>query len=233
MTTSTAPDAVALSEEDIAGWLRSHPDFFQRNSDLLATLRVPHATGGAVSLIERQIEVLREKNQNADSRFNELVSIARANEQLADTIHRFTRRLMRAPTRRAILTEIEQGMREDFGVAPTVLLLFGAAAGTDNIGLRFVRQVAADEPNLTGFDSLFASGKPRCGQIRDSLREFLFGSDDAASVSSVALVPLTDGEHTFGLLALGSPDSQRFHPGMSTDFLARLGEIIGDALARD
>ena len=232
MTTSTVRDEATLSDEDIAGWLRTHPDFFQRNSELLATLRVPHSAGGAVSLIERQIEVLREKNQSADSRFTELVTIARANEALAERVHRFTRRLMRAPTRRAILTQIDQGMREDFDVSPTVLLLFGAAAGTENIGLRFVRQVAADEPSLAGFDSLFASGKPRCGQIRDSLREFLFGSDDAASVGSVALVPLAD-ERPFGLLALGSLDSQRFHPGMSTDFLARLGEIIADALARD
>src|SRR5690606_12482747 len=101
-----------------------------------------------------------------------------------------------------------------------------------DVGLRFVRQVPMDDSNLAGFDSLFASGKPRCGQIRDSLREFLFGPDDAASVGSVALVPLVD-DRPFGLLALGSLNSQRFHPGMSTDFLARLGELTGDALARD
>ncbi len=231
MSTSTVNDDTALTDEEVAGWLRAHPDFFQRNGELLATLRVPHAAGSAVSLIERQIEVLREKNQTADSRFTELVGIARDNEQLAGRVHRFTRRLMRAPTRRAILTQIEQAMREEFDISPTVLLLFGAAATTDNIGLRFVRQVAADEPNLAGFESLFASGKPRCGQIRDTLRDFLFGSD-ATSVGSVALVPLAD-ERPFGLLALASHDSQRFHPGMGTDFLARIGELIGDALARD
>jgi len=228
MTTSTAVAENTLTDEDIAGWLRTHPDFFQRNSELLATLRVPHPAGGAVSLIERQIEVLREKNQSADTRFGELVNIARANEELAERIHRFTRRLMRAPTRRAILVQIEAGLREDFDVTPAVLLLFGS--GPDN-NLRFVRTVAVDDPNLAGFDSLFASGKPRCGQVRDSLRDFLFGGD-AAGVGSVALVPLAD-DRAIGLLALGSLNSQRFHPGMSTDFLARLGESISDALARD
>src|SRR5690606_13520969 len=198
MTTSPARAASALTDDDVAGWLRAHPDFFQRNGELLATLRVPHPTAGAVSLIERQIEVLREKNQTADARFAELVEIARANEQLAERIHRFTRRLMRAPTRRAILTQIDQGMREDFDLAPTVLRLFGTGADGD-VGLRFVRQVPMDDPNLAGFASLFASGKPRCGQIRDSLREFLFGPDDAASVGSVALVPLVD-DRPFGLL---------------------------------
>lgn len=229
MSTSTARADSPLTDDEIAGWLRSHPDFFQRNGELLATLHVPHASGGAVSLIERQIELLREKNQNADARFTELVEIARANEQLAQKIHAFTRRLMRAPTRRAVLLQIEHGLREEFDVTQSVLLLF--RGGTDNLGLRFVRPMAADDANLAGFDSLFASGKPRCGQIRDSLREFLFGAD-AASVGSVALVPLVE-DGPIGLLALASHSSQRFHPGMSTDFLARLGELTGDALARD
>lgn len=228
MSTSTARAETELTDEDIAGWLRTHPDFFQRNSELLATLRVPHDAGGAVSLIERQIELLREKNQSADVRFNELVAIARANEQLAERIHRYTRRLMRAPTRRAIFAQVEAGLREDFDITQSVLLVFGSA---DNSGLRFVRQVAADDPGLAGLDSLFASGKPRCGQIRDTQREFIFGTD-AGSVASVALVPLV-GEAPLGLLALASLNSQRFHPGMSTEFLARLGELISDALARD
>jgi uncharacterized protein YigA (DUF484 family) len=228
MSTSTARAELPLTDEDIAAWLRSHPDFFQRNSELLATLRVPHESGAAVSLIERQIELLREKNQNADARFNDLVEIARANDKLAARIQRYARRLMRAPTRRAILAQIEAGMREDFDVTQSVLLQFGAA---DPNAPRFVRAVAANDVNLTGFESLFASGKPRCGQIRDSQREFLFGAD-AASVGSVALVPL-GGETPLGLLALASHSSQRFHPGMSTDFLAVLGELTSDALARD
>src|SRR5690606_19483247 len=110
----------------------------------------------------------------------------------------------------------------------SVLVLIG---GADNTGLRFVRAVGADEPALAGFDSLFASGRPRCGQVRDTQREFLFGAD-AASVGSVALVPLGE-DAPRGLLALGSLNSQRFHPGMSTDFLALLGELTSDALARD
>jgi uncharacterized protein YigA (DUF484 family) len=230
MSTSTARAEITLTDEDIADWLRSHPEFFQRNVELLATLRVPHdAGGGAVSLIERQVDLLREKNHSADNRFTELVSIARTNEQLAERVHRFTRRLMRAATRRAVLLEIEQGLREDFDVSQSVLLLFGA--GADQSGLRFVRRLPGDDQALAGFGTLFATGKPRCGQVRDTQREFLFGAD-APGVGSVALVPLGEGT-PLGLLALASNDSQRFHPGMSTDFLARLGELTSDALARD
>lgn len=218
-----------LTDEEIAAWLRIHPEFFQHNAELLASLRLPHASGGAVSLIERQIEVLREKNHEAEARLTELVGIARANEQLTAKIHHFTRRLMRAPTRRAILEQIEQGFREDFEINQTVVLLFNGNANT--AGLRSARPVAADDPNLASFGTLLATGKPRCGQIRDSQRDFIFGSE-GSSVGSVALVPLI-GETPLGLLVLGSLNRERFHPGMSTDFLARLAEVISDALARD
>lgn len=232
MSTSTAAvrSAIPLTQEEIAAWLAAHPDFFQHHGELLSSLRLPHAAGGAISLVERQIEVLREKVRAGDSRLNELVAIARANEQLAATIHQFTRRLMRAPTRRAVLEQMEAAFRESFDVTQTVLLLFGnVGANTDD--LRFVRGVAASDPALAGFETLLSSGRPRCGQIRDTQRDFIFGADSNA-IGSVALVPLM-GAGPLGLLVLGSQNRERFHPGMSTDFLAHLGELISDALARD
>jgi uncharacterized protein YigA (DUF484 family) len=232
MSTSNAAaiSATPLTDEEIATWLRANPDFFQRNSELLAALRLPHASGGVVSLVERQIDVLREKNQRGDARLAELVAIARANEQLADKIHQFTRSLMRAPTRRAVLAQMEMAFREVFDVSQTVLLLFGTV-GANTSDLRFVRQVVPADSSLAGFDTLLTSGKPRCGQIRDTQRDFIFGTD-SGNVGSVALVPLA-GDSPLGLLVLGSPSRDRFHPGMSTDFLARLGQLISDALARD
>ncbi len=230
MTASTARQTpAALTDDGVAEWLRANPDFFRRNSELLAGLRLPHASGAAVSLIERQIEVLRDKNQTAEAKLAELVSIARENEALAARIHRFARRLISAPTRRAVLTQIERGFREEFDTAHTVLLLFRPAP--DTADLRFVRPVAADDANLNGFENLLATGRPRCGQIRYQQRDFIFGPD-SASIGSVALVPLA-GDAPLGLLVLGSINRERFHPGMSTDFLALLGELIGDALARD
>ena len=231
MSTSTAAalSAVPPTDEEIAAWLRANPDFFQRNHELLATLRLPHASGGVISLVERQIEVLREKHQGGEARLTELVAIARANEQLTDKIHQVTRRLMRAPTRRAVLAQMEAAFREGFDVSQTVLLLFTSA--TDAAELRFVRPVDAADPNLAGFENLLAARRPRCGQIRDSQRDFIFGPD-SSSIGSVALVPLA-GEAPLGLLVLGSQSRERFHPGMSTEFLSSLSELISDALARD
>jgi uncharacterized protein YigA (DUF484 family) len=231
MTLSTARKEAPLGDEEVAEWLKANPEFFRRNSDLLANLRLPHPSGAAVSLIERQVDVLREKNSTAESRLAELVAIARANEQLAAKIHQFARRLIRAPTRRAVLAQIERGFREDFDTGHTVLLLFKGV--TDPVAdLRFVRQVSADDSNLNGFENLLATGRPRCGQIRDSQREYIFGPD-SATIGSVALVPLAGAENSAGLLVLGSVNRERFHPGMSTDFLQLLGDLISDALARD
>jgi uncharacterized protein len=223
----------AVNEADetaIGNYLRQNPDFFVRNEPLLAHLRLPHARGSAaVSLVERQVEVLREKSANLEARLSEFVSVARANEQLDAKIHHFTRRLMGADSRAAVVAQLEQSLREDFEAFNSVLVLFGAA-GEGLQPDRFVMLVERGDPRLAGFETLLGSGKPRCGQVRDTQREFLFGSDTAA-VGSLALVPL-GGERPIGLLAIGSPDRDRFHPGMATEFLTRMGELLADALSR-
>ncbi|MGH7748923.1 MAG: DUF484 family protein [Candidatus Dormibacteria bacterium] len=215
-------------EESIAGYLQRNPDFFERHQGLLARLKLPHARGGAaISLVERQIEVLREKLAGLEGKLAELVRVARANDAIADRLHRFTRRLLRAVPREQAIRRIEAGLREDFDAFQAVLVLIGAQP--DLPAQRFVRAVPADDPNLRSFDGLFTSGKPRCGQARDSQREFLFGPE-GLEMGSVALVPLGD-KGSLGLLALGSADRDRFHPGMSTEFLARMSDLIADSLS--
>jgi len=220
--------AAQTEEEAIARYLQHNPDFFERHQSLLARLRLPHARGGStISLIERQVEVLRERQAGLEHKLAEFVNVARSNDMVAEKIHRFTRRLLRAPSRATVVEQLEASLREDFDAFHSVLVLIGA--GADLPPQRFLRIVTAEEPNLKSFESLFASGKPRCGQARDSQREFLFGAD-AQDIGSVALIPLGE-KGALGLLALGSTDRDRFHPGMATEFLARLGELIADALS--
>ena len=232
MTTREARGlATKESEEDaVAAYLQHNPDFFERHQTLLTRLRVPHARGGStISLVERQIEVLREKHAALEGKLAELVSVARANDAIADKLHRFTRRLLRARSRAEAVTLIEASLREDFDAFHGgVLVLLGEYP--DLTPQRFVRTVTRDDAGLKPFETLFASGKPRCGQVRDTQREFLFGQD-ANDIGSVALVPLSDKNGPLGVLALGSTDRDRFHPGMSTEFLARMADLIADSLA--
>ncbi len=234
MTTQTARGVPAgqTDEERIERYLGLNPDFFERHQPLLARMRLPHMrTGSTVSLVERQVEVLREQKTDADRRLAEFIAVARANDQLADRIHRFTRRLLRAPTAVDALAALEASLREDFDAFHSVLLLTAPIDSLRNANYEpFLRVAAADDQNIKSFEALLSTGKPRCGQVRDSQRDFLFGPE-SASIGSVALVPLGDGG-AVGLLALGSAERERFHPGMSTEFLKRMGELITDALMR-
>jgi uncharacterized protein len=230
MTTREARGLTAAEaeEESIARYLQHNPDFFERHQALLARLRLPHArSSSTISLVERQVEVLRERHANVEQKLADFVKVARANDTVADKIHRLTRRLLQVHGREESIAAVEASLREDFDAFTATLVLIGEPEETPQ---RFRRVVAQDDPALKSFESLFASGKPRCGQVRDSQREFLFGAE-AADIGSVALMPLGKGG-ALGLLALGSADRDRFHPGMSTEFLARMADLIGDALMR-
>jgi len=234
MSTQTARGLPAgqTDEERIERYLTLNPDFFERHQALLARMRLPHMrTGSTVSLVERQVEVLREQKTDADRRLAEFIAVARANDQLAERIHRFTRRLLRADNAAAALGALEASLREDFDAFHSVLLLTAPIDSLREAELgTFLRRLPTDDANFRTFDALLATGKPRCGQVRDSQRDFLFGPE-AASIGSVALVPLGDAG-SIGLLALGSAERERFHPGMSTEFLKRMSELITDALSR-
>ena len=222
-----------VDEAAVASYLSATPEFFDRHAQLLAKIRLPDSRGGAttVSLLERQVEVLRERNRQLERKLKEYVEVARENDTLGAKVLTMARRLIAASDRAAVIKAVEASLREDFDAGESVLVLAQASAPAGLAESRFLRVVAPDAPDLRTFETLFSSGKPRCGQLRDSQRDFLFGSGSVA-IGSVALVPL-GAKGSLGLLACGSHDAQRFNPTMSTDFLQRIGELIAAALAED
>jgi uncharacterized protein YigA (DUF484 family) len=217
-------------EETIADYLRQNLDFFERHASLLSKLELPHSRGAAtVSLIERQVAVLREKNDKLEARLRELIEVARDNDALSGKIHRLACRLLRARTPTTLIDAIEGSLREDFGASEWILLLWPAPNSPFmQVTSRHLRLIDAAAPELKMFETLFESGRPRCGQIRDSHRDYLFGAG-TIEIGSAALVPL--GTPVAGLLAIGSPDTERFHPTMSTDYLARISQLVHEAIA--
>jgi uncharacterized protein YigA (DUF484 family) len=221
-----------LNDASVCEYLQAHPDFFERNGALLAKLRLPHLrdAGATVSLVERQVGVLRERNHALERKLKELVEVARANDALAERIHRLTQRLIRTHTLSGTVSAIETSLREDFDARNSVLVLFMEAARTLEEHGRFLRTAQPADPEMKSFESLLQSGKPRCGQVRDGQRDYLFGKD-SVEIGSVALTPLGP-KGALGLLAIGASDVERFHPGMSTEFLSRIGELVTYALTR-
>ena len=221
----------ALSEQAVHDYLTAHPDFFEHNAKLLSTLHLPHASGGAISLVERQVSMLRQKDLKLERQLKELIEVARANDVLSAKIHELTLRLLAASDLQSTIAAIEEAMRSGFDADQAVLVVFGEPeAFADMSAGRFFHVVARKDATLKPFSTFLNGNGARCGRIRDSQREFLF-HDDAEEIGSAALVPLGKGAE-IGFLAVGSVDSDRFHPGMSIDFLTRLGDLIAGALKR-
>jgi len=223
-------DPARLAEDQVVEHLTRHPEFFERHPGVLARLRLPHQRGtAAVSLVERQMLVLRERHASLEQKMHELIENGRANDTVAERMHRLTRRLLRARDVESVVAAVETSLREDFGASRWLTLLtdpaYAPLAGRPGAHLRVVPRGSAE---LKPFETFFDSGRPRSGQIRDAQREYLFGSD-GLHVGSAALIPL--GERaSLGLLAVASHDTERFQPTMSTDFLVRIGELVTEAL---
>src|ERR1700678_292551 len=157
-----------INDVSVADYLQTYPDFFERHSSLLTKLRLPHVrdSGATVSLVERQVEVLRERNQTLERKLKELVDVARANDALADRIHRLSQRLIQARTLRDTINAIETSLREDFEAMHSVLVLFlDEARNLEPEGGRFLRAATAADDDIRSFESLLSGAKPRCGQI--------------------------------------------------------------------
>lgn len=233
MSTQRKPEFVGegISEELVRDYLEANPDFFEHNEDLLRSLRVPHGAGDAVSLVERQVSMLRQKELKLNRQLRELIEVARANDTLAAKIHELALQLLAAHDLSKTVRAVEHAMRSGFGADQSVLVVFGDPdAFADVEAGRFFRVADRHDESLRPFATFLEASGPRCGQVRDAQRDFLFPGDPD-EIGSVALVPL-GRKPQLGFLAIGSADAKRFHPGMSMDFLARVGDLIAGALAR-
>lgn len=217
-----------LSWEDaVSRYLEDHPDYFQRYPETLGRLLLPHETGGkAVSLIERQVQALREQNQALQRQLRELVSNARENDVLSGRLHRYATAMLGCASLDDVLDTTYDLLRQEFKLDAVVILLQGRPSQGGRAEL-----VPEDDKRLNTLFHQFNSGKPICGgKFEDSLMSYLF-SGRATEIKSTALIPLGD-KNPRGVLGLGTQDPYRFHPGMGTVYLTRLGEMLMHSLAR-
>ena len=166
----------AIEEDAVANYLATHPDFFLRHGDLLAELDLPHDNrGGTVSLIERQMSVLRDNNRRLDRQMRELVSVARANHELSDKIHGLALTMITAGGPAQVIERVEASLRRDFGGNDAVVVLFHDPSEIVQApDTRFLRHVARNAQGLQPFATFLEQAKPRCGRTRDAQLDFLF-----------------------------------------------------------
>lgn len=226
----------AIDEATVSRFLRDNPDFFTRNTKLLSELKLPHQHNGAISLVERQITVLREQSLRYQAQLKELIQIARDNDRLNERMQSLTLRFIETNDINEVLVLLNLALCNDFAADAVTLFLM-----LDEGHLPLQR--ATMEPlevvylgrgsEICGFEKIMAAGEPHCGQFNHDQRDALFGVH-ADSVGSAVLLPLytslANGHKPLGLLAIGSQQAGRFHTGMGTLFLKYLAELLSRQL---
>lgn len=221
-------DETALDATAIIQYLRENPGFFEENSELTAQLRIPHPAGDAVSLVERQMAILRQQNRQLERKLVDLVEIARGNDALVEKMHRLTLALMEAGDLEATVYAAHDHLRSHFGADQVAFCMYPLPDAVELPGT--VRVIEREGPAQEAFPNFLESGKPLCGKLKPAQLEFLFG-EAADRTASTALVPLGERPE-LGMLGIGSQRKEAFTPTMGTLYLGRLGELIGCALRR-
>lgn len=218
-------------ETIVARYLRKHPNFLKNNPEALESQQLLHNSGVAASLIERQIKLLREKNEELNRQLNRLVQVASENEQLMSRLHHLTIELMAIPNLSDFFRHLSEKLLEDFKADIFKVCLFGSEAeiAKDESLAESVQLVNREEGDVKKFHDQLDKGETVCGRLSQTKLEFLFDSR-ARWVQSTALLPIgKKGEH--GLIAIGSSDPARFYPGMGTLFLELLADVVCTKLA--
>ncbi len=219
-----------ITEADIADYLANTPGFFERHAELLSSIQLssPHGTR-AVSLQERQMDLLREKYKGLEQKIMEMIRHGQENVAIADRLHRYTRALMLTADAADLPEVVVRELKQQFLIPQAGIRVWGAVAdpACAPAEREFAREVSVDAKSFASSLTL-----PYCGaNVGFEAAEWL---EDVATVASLALIPLRHGATTdaFGLLVLGSPDATRFAADMGTEFLMRIGEIASASLSR-
>ncbi|MCR5866504.1 DUF484 family protein [Aquincola sp. J276] len=213
-----------ITETDIANYLANTPGFFERNAELLASIQLtsPHGQR-AVSLQERQMEMLRDRIKGLEHKIVEMIRNGQDNVAIADRLHRWTRALMDTADPAELPAVLVSQLKHQFLIPQAGVRVWGVDERYAD--LPFAQGVSDDARSFANSLTL-----PYCGV--NSGFEPVRWLDDPGTVMSIALVPLRRGDVAFGLVVLGSPDPTRYSADMGTEFLIRISELAGGALAR-
>jgi len=212
-----------LNDEIVREYLKNHDDFLQRNPDMLDYLHISHASGSAISLVEKQVSVMRERNMDMRQRLKALTANARNNDMLYEQTRVLILKLLDADSTEALYGIFMSSMATDFRVDHASMILFGDHSSAE--GWRMETR----ETVKTEIGSLFRGNKAVCGTLRKEELKFLFPG--GSEVGSAALMPLSNTEQ-LGLIAVGSADANYYNSKVGTIFLSHIADVIVKLLLR-
>lgn len=217
-----------VTPESIADFLDEHPEFFEKHPQLVSKLRIPHTSGHAVSLIEKQVDILRQQNRTLERKLVDLIEVARANDAAVERIHQLVLGVIEANDIADLLHGLQDKLRHRFGADSISMLLFKGEAEQVEFGP--ARRIDRDATAMSEFQHVLKTSQPVVGRLRPAQLEHLFG-EQAPRIGSAALLPLGE-QADIGLLAIGAHSEDQFGPTLGTTFLVRIGEILTAALRR-
>lgn len=220
-------EVTLCTDKDVAVYLKQHPDFFEDNPQLLTALEIPHISGKVISLIERQVSVLRQENKQLRGRIKDLVEIARENENLIAKLHQLNVSLIETRNVQEFMDVLSQKLKDDFSAYAVSIKVYKEAFDTESESEQIVPRKTE---GLKLFDKFLKHTTPVCGRFTSEQLEFLF-PNAADNIKSMALIPLISKE-PLGFFAIASDDSERFKAGKSTSFLSSLSEVAAVVLNR-
>ena len=214
---------IELDDETVREYLKNHDDFLQRNPEMLDYLHISHASGSAVSLVEKQASVLRERNTELRQQLKALTTNARANDSLFEQTRTLVLKLLEADSLESLYSIFTASITTDFDIEHASMILYGADA--DNVGWRSEPQDKVKKE----IGALFKGHKAICGTLRKAELTFLF--PEGNGMGSAALAPLV-GSKQLGLIAVGSSDANRYNGKVDTLFLSHVADVIVKLMSR-
>ncbi len=215
----------SLSAKEVEDYLQTHPEFFVEHEHLLAQIVVPHHQGAAISLVARQIQVLRDENQQIQRQMQKMIDAARRNESLNAQIQRLIIALLGATNVEDFFDTLYLTLQQEFNTDRVTLRLFDMPLQD---ATHRIECAEYDAQVFSLFEAVLKSREPICGRITQEQTTYLFEQE---KMGSVVLIPLGSPQAQ-GILALGSQDVARFHAGMSTDLLSYMGRLVSHILYR-
>lgn len=214
-----------MKSDEVADYLHDNPQFFEEHADLMTNLVIPHPHGGrTISITERQMLALRDKNKKLEGKMGELLQFGEENDGISEKMHRLAVGMIAAGNFQSALQTLNFHLRDDFAVPHVAVRLWNRPTETDELP-----EFAQVSEKLQAFAETLA--QPYCGSTAGFETSSWFG-ESAPHIRSQALIAMRNGGGTIGMIAMGSEDVERFYAGMGTIYLERLGEMTSAALAR-
>ena len=227
---SNIPVLTALTNEQVSEYLKAHPDFWVDRLDLLADMNLPHnPSGQTVSLVERQVSVLRERNVEVRHRLNQLIENARANDLLFDKTKRLTLSLLNTQQLDDCLDALFFGLQQEFDIHfSQVLIIADPDINMPSPANKQARLVDAEQ--IDGhLPKIIKNRRAICGQLDQAEKEFIFESK-ASEIGSTAIAPLYYENRTIGAIAIANRDPEFYRSSMNTLFLNYIADILSRLL---